>query len=457
MPFVSHNPVTEVVNAQFPSLDKAALQAALANTHSAQRTWHPTYFAERTQVLQRLGAGLLARRDEFARLITEEMGKIRREARAEIEKCALLCNYYASEGEAFLVPEPIAISGARSYVTYTPIGVVLGVMPWNFPFWQVFRFAVPALMAGNGVALKHAPNVPRCALAIESLFQDAGMPAHLLTNLFVEDALVAEAIASPHVHAVTVTGSERAGRSVASLAGAHLKKCILEFGGSDPFIVLADADLEWAARQGLSSRYMNCGQACIAAKRFILTPEIADDFIRLFADRVASLKTGDPFDPAVSLGPVARKDLRDQLDLQVKAALSGGAEPLLGGHPLPGAGWFYAPTILDKITTQSPIWQQELFGPVALIVRARDEADALRLANDTPYGLGSTLWSRDSQRAEQLAQQIDAGCTFINGLVKSDPRLPFGGTKNSGFGRELSSHGIREFTNIKTVWIRSPA
>jgi len=457
MPFVSQNPATEVVSAQFPSLDRAALLATLADTHAAQQSWRLTSFAERAQALRRLGQGLLARRDEFALLITEEMGKVQREARAEVEKCATICDYYASEGEAFLAPEPMTISGARSYVAYAPIGVVLGIMPWNFPFWQVFRFAVPALMAGNGVAFKHAPNVPRCALAIASLFQDAAMPAHLMTHLFIEDTLVADAIGSPHVHAVTVTGSERAGRAVASLAGAHLKKCILELGGSDPFVVLADADLEWAARQGLSSRYMNCGQACIAAKRFILVPEIADAFLALFAERVASLKTGNPLDPGVTLGPLARRDLRDQLDLQVKAALLSGAKTLLGGHALPGPGWFYAPTILDGITPQSSIWQQELFGPVALIVRARDEADALALANDTPYGLGSSLWSRDIQRAEQLAGQIDAGCTFINGLVRSDPRMPFGGTKNSGFGRELSSQGIREFTNLKTVWIRNPA
>ena len=457
MPFVSQNPATEVIDAQFPSLDRAALQVALAATHAAQQSWRHTSFAERAQALRRLGQGLLTRRDEFARLITEEMGKTQREARAEVEKCATICDYYAHEGEAFLAPEPVAIPGARSYVAYAPIGVVLGIMPWNFPFWQVFRFAVPALMAGNGVAFKHAPNVPRCALAIASLLQDAAMPAHLMTNLFIEDALVADAIGSVHVQAVTVTGSERAGRAVASLAGAHLKKCILELGGSDPFVVLADADLEWAARQGLSSRYMNCGQACIAAKRFILVPEIADAFLALFAERVASLKTGDPLDPGVTLGPMARRDLRDQLDLQGKAARSGGAEVLLGGHALPGPGWFYAPTILDRVTPQSPIWRQELFGPVALIVRARNEEDALALANDTPYGLGSSLWSRDIPRAEQLAGQIDAGCTFINGLVKSDPRLPFGGTKNSGFGRELSSQGIREFTNLKTVWIRNPA
>ncbi len=457
MPFFSQNPTTEVVSAQFPSSDRTALLAILARTHAAQQSWRHTSFSERAQALRRLGQGLLARRDEFARLITEEMGKVTREARAEVEKCVTICDYYANEGEGFLTPEPMTVPGARSYVAYTPIGVVLGVMPWNFPFWQVFRFAVPALMAGNGVVFKHAPNVPRCALAIVSLLQDAAMPDHLMSHLFIEDALVADAIGSPHVHAVTVTGSERAGRAVASIAGAHLKKCILELGGSDPFVVLADADLEWAARQGLSSRYMNCGQACIAAKRFILVPEIADAFLEMFTERVATLKPGHPFDPGVTLGPMARRDLRDHLDLQVKAALSGGAEALMGGHALPGPGWFYAPTILDGITPESPIWQQELFGPVALIVRARDEEDALALANNTPYGLGSTVWSRDIRRAEQLAGQIDACCTFINGLVKSDPRLPFGGTKNSGFGRELSSQGIREFTNLKTVWIRNPA
>ncbi len=454
MPFFSQNPATEAFLGEFPSIGGPALQAALGLANEAQKAWREVPLPERAAALRRLGEILLAQRDPLARLISEEMGKVLREARAEIEKCAKLCEYYAAEGASLLAPEPAPITGSRAYVAYQPLGVVLGVMPWNFPFWQVLRFAVPALMAGNGAAFKQAPNVPRCALALESLALQAGLPPHLLTNLFIEDALVADAIASSQVHAVTVTGSERAGRTVAALAGAHLKKCILELGGSDPFVVLSDADLDWTVRQAVKSRFMNCGQACIAAKRFILVPEIADAFVRKFVEQVAALKTGDPFDPATSVGPLARRDLRDHLDLQVQTALSGGARALLGGHPESGPGWFYAPTVLDGITSASPVWQQELFGPIALIVRVRNEEEALAAANDTPYGLGSSVWSRDVVRAEHFATRIEAGCAYVNSLVRSDPRLPFGGIKNSGFGRELSSQGIREFTNIKTLWVR---
>ena len=454
MPFISRNPANETLYGEFPCLDATSLQHALSRVHEAQYAWRDTTLAQRSALIQQFGHHLRSRREALALLITEEMGKVWREALAEIDKCAQLCEYYAREGPAFLEPEPVAVSGGRSYVAYLPLGVVLGIMPWNFPFWQVVRFAVPALMAGNAAVFKHAPNVPRCALALESLAREAGFPDHLLTNLFLEEARVGDAIASPHVHAVTVTGSERAGRAVAALAGAHLKKCILELGGSDPFVVLADANLEWAVRQAVKSRYMNCGQACIAAKRFILVPEIADRFIGEFVAQAAALKTGDPLDAATTLGPLAREDLRDHLALQVQVAQASGARTLLGGHPQAGPGWFYAPTVLDGITPASPAWHQELFGPVALIVRAGSEAEALTLANDTSFGLGSSLWSQDARRAEQLALRIDAGCTFVNSLVKSDPRLPFGGIKNSGFGRELSSQGIREFTNIKTLWIR---
>lgn len=457
MPFLSQNPANETFHGEFPSLDTAGLLATLSRVSEAQKAWSQTPFSGRATVLRRLGETLLAQRDELARLVTEEMGKVQREAKAEIEKCAKLCEYYAAEGAAFLAPEPAPIAGSRAYVAYQPLGVVLGVMPWNFPFWQVLRFAVPALMAGNGAAFKHAPNVPRCALALESLAVKAGFPEHLLTNLFIEDVLVADAIASPYIQAVAVTGSERAGRAVAALAGAHLKKCILELGGSDPFVVLADADLAWTVRQAVKSRFMNCGQACTAAKRFILVPEIADAFVRQFTELAAALKPGDPFDPATAIGPLARRDLRDQLDLQVRAALASGARVLLGGHPESGPGWFYAPSVLDGITPASPVWRQELFGPVAMIVQVDSEEEALAAANDTPYGLGSSIWSRDVARAEQMAARIEAGCVYVNSLVKSDPRVPFGGIKNSGFGREMSSQGIREFTNIKTLWVREAA
>ena len=456
MPFISHNPATETILERFDSLDKTALAALLSQTHAAQREWRHRPFAQRAALLRALNHLLLAQQDRLAALITEEMGKPTREALSEIKRCAAVCLYYATEGEAFLTPQPTASDELHhSYISYHPIGVVLGVMPWNFPFWQVFRFAVPALMAGNGVAIKHAPNVPRCAAAIAEVMSSAGFPPHLITNLYIEDALVADAIASPHVQAVTLTGSGRAGRAVAALSGGALKKCILELGGSDPFVVLADADLEWAADQAITSRFSNCGQTCIAAKRFILLPQITDDFIALLQQKVAALKVGNPADPGVTIGPMARQDLRDNLQRQVDLALSAGAHCLMGGHMLPGPGWFYAPTLLDNITESSPAWTEELFGPVALIIRARDEMDSLRLANDTPYGLGSSVWGRNAEHAEQFAEGIEAGCTFVNGMVRSDPRLPFGGTKASGFGRELSSHGIREFTNIKTVWVKN--
>jgi succinate-semialdehyde dehydrogenase/glutarate-semialdehyde dehydrogenase len=327
-------------------------------------------------------------------------------------------------------------------------------MPWNFPFFQVMRFAAPALMAGNGCVLKHASNVPQCALALEQLFRDAEFPPHLFTTLMIEAPDVAEAIASHYIHAVTLTGSEPAGREVASHAGQHLKKCVLELGGSDAFIVLKDADLELAASFAVRSRFQNCGQSCIAAKRIIPVAEIADEFVPLFIKKAADLKIGDPMDESTQIGPMARLDLREDLHQQVTDSIAQGAQPVLGCEPIRGEGAFYPPSALDRVTAKTRAYHEELFGPVAAIIRARDEEEAIRIANDTRFGLGSSIWSRDSERAEKIAGQIQAGSSFINGMVRSDPRLPFGGTKASGFGRELSYHGIREFVNIKTVWIR---
>ncbi len=430
------------------------LQDALAKTDAAQQAWAQTSFEQRAQHLSRAAELLRNQRDSLAATITFEMGKLGKEARAEVEKCALNCDYYAVHAEHFLADEPTRSDAGKSYVAYFPIGVVLGVMPWNFPLWQVFRFAAPALMAGNGVVLKHASNVPQCAAAIESIFQDAGFPAHLFTTLPIGADMVNQVIASPHVHAVTLTGSEPAGKAVAACAGEHLKKCVLELGGSDPFIVLADADLDLAVEQAVISRYANCGQSCIAAKRFILLPPIADEFVRKLKDKISALKIGDPNEDSTQLGPMARVDLRDELHQQVKDSIAQGAVAAIGCEPLQRPGAFYAPSILDHVTSTMRAYHEELFGPVAIVIRAQNEADAVRIANDSRFGLGSSVWSRDYEHAEQLSEKIQAGATFINGLVKSDPRLPFGGVKASGFGRELSYHGIREFTNTKTVWIR---
>ncbi|MDH4283720.1 MAG: NAD-dependent succinate-semialdehyde dehydrogenase [Gallionellaceae bacterium] len=454
MPHTSLNPATNQLLQTYASWGSAHLQKALEKANSAQQGWAQTPFAVRANVLREAAAHLRAQCDQYALLITQEMGKLLREARAEVEKCASVCDYYAEHAENFLRDEPVESDAGRSYIAHYPLGVLFAIMPWNFPFWQVFRAAAPALMAGNAVALKHAPNVPKCALAIEAIFRDSGLPEGLFTSLMIEVEQAAEAIASPHVHAVTLTGSEAAGRKVAALAGQHLKKCVLELGGSDPFIVLHDADLELALNNAIASRFLNCGQSCIAAKRFILAPQIADDFLREFKSRVEALKLGDPMDDTTQIGPMARADLRDMLHRQVRDSIAQGAVAVAGCQPAEREGYFYQPSILDHVTDKVCAWREELFGPVAIIIRASSELDALRIANETRFGLGSSIWSRDTARAEQLAMQLQAGCTFINGMVKSDPRLPFGGTKASGYGRELSRLGILEFVNAKTVWIR---
>ena len=454
MPFVSLNPTTDQVIQTYTSWDTDRLKQALEKTHSAQQTWAQSSIAQRAEILRNVAARLQAQRDRYANLITQEMGKPLREARAEIEKCAGVCEYYAQHGEEFMRSEPVTSDASKSYVAYHPLGVVLAVMPWNFPFWQVFRAAAPALMAGNALALKHAPNVPQCALAIEAMFHEGGLPAGVFANLMIEVEQVAEVIASPYVHAVTLTGSEAAGRKVAAYAGQHLKKCVLELGGSDPFIVLHDADMEHTVNMAVASRFLNCGQSCIAAKRFIVVPQIADEFLHKFKAKVEALRLGDPLDDATQIGSMARPDLRDELHRQVSDSIAQGAVAMTGCVPVERPGFFYQPSILDRVTDKTRAYREELFGPVASIIRATSEEDALRIANETRFGLGSSIWSKDVARAEQLAARILAGCTFINGMVKSDPRLPFGGVKASGYGRELSRLGMHEFVNAKTVWIR---
>ncbi len=454
MPYTSLNPATGQVVAQLPSLAGLQWQAALADTYAVWRVWRETGFSQRAALMERLGMLLREQRDSLAALITQEMGKLRREALAEIDKCALACDYYAVHGEPFLRAEMIPTDATSSYVLYEPLGVVLAVMPWNFPFWQVFRFAVPALMAGNAGVLKPASSVPQCAQAIERLFGEAGFPAGLFRTMLVDAREVADVIASPHIAAVTLTGSEAAGRAVAAAAGQVLKKSVLELGGSDPFIVLDDADIELASTVAVQARYLNAGQSCIAAKRFIVLPQVAEAFLARFAAKVAALQPGDPAQDATTLAPLARVDLRDQLHQQVLASIELGAVARLGCRPLPGDGAYYAASILDQVKPGMPAYHEELFGPVAIVLRAADEEDAIRLANDSRFGLGASIWSRNSPWAEKLARRIESGSVFINGMVKSDPRLPFGGIKDSGFGRELSYHGIREFVNAKTVWVK---
>ena len=454
MPYISLNPATNQLIQTYDSWNSLRLEKTLENTHRAQQAWSSTTFAERSKVLNRVANHLRAQRDAYAILITQEMGKPFREAQAEIEKCAGVCDYYAQHAEEFLRSESIESDAGKSFVAYAPLGVVLAIMPWNFPFWQVFRATAPALMAGNALALKHAPNVPQCALAIETIFLECGLPEGVFANLMIDVEHAAEAIASPHVHAVTLTGSEAAGRKVAACAGQHLKKCVLELGGSDPFIVLHDADMEHTVNMAIASRFLNCGQSCIAAKRFIVVPQIADEFLRQLKAGVESLRMGAPMDDATQIGPMARLDLRDELHRQVTDSITQGAVAITGCKPDERAGFFYQPSILDRVSTHTRAYHEELFGPVAIIIRATNEEEALRIANETRFGLGSSIWSLDTARAEKLAAQIQAGCTFINGMVKSDPRLPFGGVKASGYGRELSKMGLHEFVNAKTLWIR---
>ena len=454
MTFRSINPADGNTLGEFDACTDAELEAALAAAAAEAPRWRQQALAERAALVRRAADVVRQRAEELARLMTLEMGKPIREARAEIEKCAWVCEYYAGEGAAFLADEPVESDAGRSFIAWQPLGTVLAVMPWNFPFWQVFRFAAPALVAGNTGLLKHASNVPQCALAIEDVFADAGFPTGVFRTLMIESSRVAGVIADPRVQAVTLTGSEPAGRQVAATAGSHLKKTVLELGGSDPFIVLEDADLELAVEQALTSRFLNTGQSCIAAKRFIVVEPVADAFVERFRAAVEALGTGDPLDEANRLGPMARTDLREELHRQVEESIAQGAEAVTGCRIPPGPGAFYPPSILDRVGPGMCAWSEELFGPVASIIRVADEAEAVRVANDTEFGLGGSVWTRDSARGERIARQLECGCAFVNGLVKSDPRLPFGGIKHSGYGRELSILGMREFLNAKTVWIR---
>ncbi len=453
MTIASINPANGQTLRTFPEHTDAEVEAAVARAATVARTWPRTTFAERRAIVARAADVLEQDKRRYGEIMTLEMGKPIGAAVAEVEKCAWVCRYYAEHAEAFLADEPVVTDASRSFVRYQPLGVVLAVMPWNFPFWQVLRFAAPALMAGNVGLLKHASNVPQSALAIEEVFRRAGAPDGAFTTLFVGVAKVKALIEDPRVAAVTLTGSEGAGVAVGRAAGEQLKKAVLELGGSDPFIVLPSADVPKAIATAVKARCINNGQSCIAAKRFIVHTDVYDTFERGFAAGMAALKIGDPMDPSVEIGPLATGPIRDELAEQVTKSVAGGARVVIGGHKLDRPGTYYAPTVLADIPPGTPAYADELFGPVASLFRVHDLEEAIALANHATFGLGASAWTNDPAEQERLARDIEAGSVFLNGMVKSDPRLPFGGIKRSGFGRELARHGIREFVNVKTVWI----
>jgi succinate-semialdehyde dehydrogenase/glutarate-semialdehyde dehydrogenase len=448
------NPATEELIRDYPEPDEREVEERLATAERAFAEWRKVPFAERSRLMHAAADRLREHRADYGRLMTEEMGKTLAAAEAEVDKCAWACDFYAEHAEELLASASVATDATRSCVRYDPLGPVLAIMPWNFPFWQVFRFAAPALMAGNVGLLKHASNVPGTALAIEEVFLESGFPDGAFTSLLISSDRTMKLIGHPVVRAVTLTGSDRAGREVAAEAGRHLKKSVLELGGSDPFIVLADADPAEAARQAARARTINSGQSCIAAKRFIVDTTIADKFEAEFVRQMESLKVGDPLDRATDVGPLAREDLLQDVDEQVRRTVEAGATLATGGRRLSGKGWYYAPTVLTGVKPGMVAFDDETFGPVAAVIRADGTEAAIELANRSRFGLGASVWTSDPIRAEALASEIEAGCVFVNGIVKSDPRLPFGGIKTSGYGRELADVGIREFVNIKTVWVK---
>jgi succinate-semialdehyde dehydrogenase/glutarate-semialdehyde dehydrogenase len=447
------NPATGKTVRTFEPFSAACVGECLDRAAAAYREHRRTTFSERAQRMQKAATILDAECRELGRLMTLEMGKPIGAAVAEAEKCATACRYFAENARHFLADQPVKMEGGKSWVAFQPLGVVLAIMPWNFPFWQVFRFAAPSLMAGNVGVLKHASNVPQCALAIEDVFRRAGFGDGVFQTLLVGSDMIEGIIADKRIAAVTLTGSEEAGRSVASVAGKHLKKSVVELGGSDPFVVMPSADLEQAVSTAVIARMINNGQSCIAAKRFIIHEKIYAEFLKKFVAGVSAIRIGDPMDEKTQLGPLATGTIRDQLDDQVKASVAAGTRLATGGRKLEGNGFFYAPTVLTDIPPNAPAAREELFGPVASVFKAKDLADAIRIANGTSFGLGASAWTRDAAERDRFVAEIESGLLFINGMVASDPRLPFGGVKNSGFGRELAEFGIREFVNIKSVRI----
>ena len=446
------NPANGQVEYTLELMDSAAVESILAASASAFPAWSSRPLVERGELLRKVGVQLRTRREDIQKIMTAEMGKLRKEALVEIDKCAGACDYYAEHAADYLKDTPITTDGSLSYVRYEPLGCVLAVMPWNFPIWQVFRFLAPALMAGNVAVLKHASNVPRCADVIAEVLAQAGIPKGVFAALHIDNEQAAEVLRDPRIAAVTLTGSERAGRSIAANAGDQLKKCVMELGGSEAFIVLEDADLEKTVAGAVASRFGNAGQTCIAAKRFIVVEAIADAFVQRFVEAASKLEGGDPNADTTTLAPMARDDLRDELHKQVQSSIAKGAKPLLGCEPDASyAG--YPASILDAVVPGMPAYEEELFGPVASILRVKDEAEAVRVANDTTFGLGGSVWTGDKERGNHVARQLQCGAAFVNAVVRSDVRLPFGGIKRSGFGRELAEHGIHEFMNIKSVYV----
>lgn len=460
MALISQNPATEQIIKTYDEMTIDEVNKILGEVQSEWEEWKTHSFQYRAEKIKRVAELLRGRKDEYGRIMSLEMGKPFAQAKAEAEKSAWVCDYYADNAEAFLSPKPVETGASKSYVTFEPIGIVLAVMPWNFPFWQVFRYAAPTLIAGNACVLKHASNVQGSAFAIEEIFRKAGLPQNLFRNLCIGSSMVADVMENPLIKAVTLTGSTPAGKAVAAKAGELLKKTVLELGGSDPYIVLEDADLEQAAEACVEGRMLNTGQSCIAAKRFIVTEPIKEDFEVLVVRKMGQKRMGDPFKEGVDVGPMVSIDAREELDRQVQASMKAGAIKLLGGkvvveHEEDDIGAFYQPTVLTNVTPGMPAFDEELFGPVAVIISAKDEEDAIRLANQTSFGLGAAVFTRDIEKGERIAKNdLDAGCCFVNDFVRSDPRLPFGGVKESGYGRELGEFGIYEFVNIKTVFVR---
>lgn len=453
MAIATRNPVTGELVREFAAHSDAEIEKTLARAMAAFRKHRLSPFAERAAKLNRAADILDAEKDRLARIITLEMGKLLREAKGEIEKCASGCRFYAERGEEFLREQIVSSNARRSVVRHEPLGPILAIMPWNFPFWQVVRFTAPALMAGNVGVLKHAGNVPQCALALVDIFERAGFDGGEFQTLLIETDAVAKIIADDRIKGVTLTGSERAGSAVAAEAGRALKKCVLELGGSDPFIVMPSAKLDDAISTAVKARLLNTGQSCIAAKRLLIADAIYDEFVAALLGKVRLLEIGDPLQDDTGIGPLATEGILGGVEEQVKRSIAAGAKLLLGGNRVERAGYFYEPTVLAEIPKTSPAYAEEIFGPVILLFRFRDRDEALSLANDTPFGLGASVWTQDTEEQEFFEREIEAGMVFINAMVASDPCLPFGGVKRSGYGRELAAEGIREFTNVKTVYV----
>jgi succinate-semialdehyde dehydrogenase / glutarate-semialdehyde dehydrogenase len=453
MAIASINPATGEKLKEFAAFDDAEIDKRLKRAEEAFAHHRREPFAKRAQLMMAAASLLEQEKDRLARTMTLEMGKLFRAAQEEITKCIRGCRFYAENGERFLEDEAAQTDAAQSYVHYEPLGPVLAIMPWNFPFWQVFRFAAPALLAGNVGLLKHAANVPQCALAIEEIFCRAGFDEGIFQTLLIKAQQVEKVIVDRRVQAITLTGSEKAGSAVASTAARHIKKSVLELGGSDPFIVMPSGDFEATLRAAIKARTINNGQSCIAAKRFLVADEVYDEFLLQFVERMRALKVGDPFDETTEIGPLATEHILQGVHEQVQKSIAAGAKLLTGGNRIHGSGFFYEPTVLVDVPSDAPAYREEIFGPVASFFRVRDAADAIEIANDTSFGLGASAWTNDRAEQELFASELETGMVFINAMVASDPRLPFGGVKRSGFGRELGVAGIREFTNAKTIWI----